>query len=96
SRTYPPDWLAEGAARYLALPAAVPDAEVPAWIRASCAWILVNEGLLRHRPAALAPLARWDEDRGVDLAANPPPWAAEVAARDEGRPSRWCLVRVAP
>ena len=92
----PPDWLAEGGARYVALPASVPDGDVAAWIRRSCAWILVNEGLLRHRPAALAPLARWDERGGVVLAPDRPAWAAEVAACDAGTPSRWCLVRVDP
>ena len=90
------DIMAPCGARYVALPASVPDGDVAAWIRRSCAWILVNEGLLRHRPAALAPLAQWDERGGVVLAPDRPAWAAEVAACDAGTPSRWCLVRVDP
>jgi hypothetical protein len=97
SRTYPPDWLAEGAARYVALPASVPDPEVPGWLRRACGYVLVNEGLLRHRGAAFADLARWDPVRGVVLARTGPPWAGAVVAADDGSlPARWCLVQVAP
>ena len=62
SRTIPPDWLIDDRVVICGLPS---DA-TPALVRTADA-ILLNEGVLGHRPAALAPWGRWDESAGVVL-----------------------------
>jgi hypothetical protein len=50
SRTIPPDWLLEGRVSFVSLPAAVPDADVAAWIPRHADLVLENDGLAAFRP----------------------------------------------
>ncbi len=50
SRTYPPDWLLEGEAAYVELPAAIRGEDVPGWLAHEADFVLENEGLIRARP----------------------------------------------
>ena len=56
SRDYPPDWLLEGHVEYVALPWAVADADVAAWIERHVDFLLVNISPGRSR-APVADLA---------------------------------------
>ena len=93
SRTVPADWLWAGPAAAVALPAAVPDDAVAAFLAREADAVLLNEGLLRHRPAAFARWARWDEAAGA-LVLAPEVVAAARFVADGPRP-RYALVDVA-
>jgi len=50
SRTHPPDWLFDDVVEPVGLPAAVADADVPAWFATHADVVLVSDGFMRHRP----------------------------------------------
>lgn len=93
SRTLPPDWLLEGQVTFLALPAAVRDAEVERWVTGRAHYVLRNADLERQRPALFA----LDPGRGPGRPGEgAPPWLHPAwKGRGEGR-ERYALFRVVP
>ena len=63
SRTAPPDWLYDDVVEVVGLPAAVADADVPAWLAASADAVLLGDGLYRHRALLVPGVVRWANGR---------------------------------
>jgi 4-amino-4-deoxy-L-arabinose transferase-like glycosyltransferase len=92
SLTVPADWLLPGDVTLVGVPYAVPDEALPDWARHHADYLLLNPGLLGHRPSAFAGFATWDPKRGV-LVGDPPPWLERVPL-DLPAPPQAALLRV--